>query len=438
MVYDNNIQAVPRSDDENHDSHDHIPSQSATPSGARTPRPDPSDKRLPGIMHNFFGQVGTKSITASLIHHTPLASMLEVGAGKGMEQHHGKTSFNGALPTAPSTPEPDANSATKECQQTLVGKSGALSLSDNSTCLNVSDYPTPPVSSSSSFVQKEVDSDESPGSKERSPEGNGAEHPLKERKKSAANVLPLSSRQRTAGLKSLSGTSGIIASPSVHTAHLSNPTTAQASTAPSSPTHKPPPASALSSLTASYLELSKLTDNVALAPRKKSTPPLTPRALSASGTDGAPRSPAPNSKLQQSTASELPSISTQPHPTKPIEDTINPADIKPPKGKLFIKISEARGLKPSHDPYVVCVFEWTEYISNGPKAEKAEKEREEPREKDTLFGGMPIKRSGSDMGRSIAIPMKSRQNSTTSLNDQKGLKTGKQVTDPKWEHEATL
>jgi serine/threonine protein kinase SCH9 len=39
------------------DGHDQIGSTSSTPPGASTPRPDPTDKRLPGILHSYFGQV---------------------------------------------------------------------------------------------------------------------------------------------------------------------------------------------------------------------------------------------------------------------------------------------------------------------------------------------------------------------------------------------
>ena len=53
------------------------------------------------------------------------------------------------------------------------------------------------------------------------------------------------------------------------------------------------------------------------------------------------------------------------------------------------------------------------------------------------MGGVPIQRSGSDMGRSIAIPMKSRQSSTTSLDDHKDFKNGR-VTNPRWDHVAVL
>ena len=60
------------------------------------------------------------------------------------------------------------------------------------------------------------------------------------------------------------------------------------------------------------------------------------------------------------------------------------------------------------------------------------------RRREQSMGGVPIRKSGSDMGRSMAIPMKSRQSSTTSLSDQKDFKGGKNVTDPTWNHEAVL
>ncbi|KAL8978738.1 MAG: hypothetical protein Q9177_006322, partial [Variospora cf. flavescens] len=44
---------------------DFIGSESATPSGVATPRPDPVDKRFPGIVHSFFGQVGATSFQSS-------------------------------------------------------------------------------------------------------------------------------------------------------------------------------------------------------------------------------------------------------------------------------------------------------------------------------------------------------------------------------------
>ena len=82
-----------------------------------------------------------------------------------------------------------------------------------------------------------------------------------------------------------------------------------------------------------------------------------------------------------------------------------------------------------YNPYAVCACEEVESIAK-------------PRDVDNIgeqpMGGVPIQRSGSDMGRSIAIPMKSRQSSTTSLDDHKEFKNGRQVTNPRWDHVAVL
>lgn len=103
-----------------------------------------------------------------------------------------------------------------------------------------------------------------------------------------------------------------------------------------------------------------------------------------------------------------------------------------------MKIQEARGLRPCYEPYVVCVFEWNEYISKGPRTAEMDLDKEDAVNKDDGVGGVPIKRSASDTGRPVAIPMKSRQSSTTSSSDPRDLKGVKQVTDPKWDREAVL
>ena len=58
-----------RFDEENHD---HI--GSATPSGVVTPNPNPTDKRLPGIIHGYFGQVGATCFLVVATH--PLLCLL--------------------------------------------------------------------------------------------------------------------------------------------------------------------------------------------------------------------------------------------------------------------------------------------------------------------------------------------------------------------------
>ncbi|RSL80375.1 hypothetical protein CEP51_006636 [Fusarium floridanum] len=106
------------------------------------------------------------------------------------------------------------------------------------------------------------------------------------------------------------------------------------------------------------------------------------------------------------------------------------------KGKLTIKINEARGLRKSRDPYVVVVFQRSELISSGPRHIE---------EDDNLsvatpgMGGIAIQRQGSDSGRAMAIPMRSRQSSNTSISDYNTFRNRSarlSFTNPKWDAEA--
>merc|ERR1712093_270583 len=108
-----------------------------------------------------------------------------------------------------------------------------------------------------------------------------------------------------------------------------------------------------------------------------------------------------------------------------------------PKGKLTVKIAEARGLRKSRDPYVVAVFQRNELVSKGPLPSDID-ENEDPTS--SPMGGIPIARSGSDSGRPMAIPMKSRQSSNTSLSDYRDFKSKgrKSMTNPKWDTEAVF
>ena len=112
-------------------------------------------------------------------------------------------------------------------------------------------------------------------------------------------------------------------------------------------------------------------------------------------------------------------------------------NLRPPKGKLFVRISEARGLKPSHDPYCLCVFEYNEYITKGPRVNGEGHSPVDYRTSSDFLGGLAIQRTGSDSGRTIAIPMKSRQNSAASFSERPA-RPRTEITDPKWEHELTL
>ena len=192
--------------------------------------------------------------------------------------------------------------------------------------------------------------------------------------------------------------------------------------------------------------ISKLTENAAIGPRAKNTPPLTPRAMSnenhphtekrsALSTTSSPapanrRSDPGNEKRSRKSKEASPSQSTTSSDGPPVGSL---------KGKLSVQIAEARGLRPSVDPYVVCVFEWNEYISKGASEEGGEDTEEKSKGKKDTLGSVPIQRTDSDSGRPLAIPMKSRQSSNNSqMDNNHDQKNSAQVTDPQWNHEAVL
>ncbi|KAI0391375.1 serine/threonine-protein kinase sck1 [Xylariaceae sp. FL0594] len=111
----------------------------------------------------------------------------------------------------------------------------------------------------------------------------------------------------------------------------------------------------------------------------------------------------------------------------------------PQRGKLTIKIREGRGLRRSRDPYVVAVFQRNELISHGPRTFEDEDEGTPPATGHPM-GGIPISRQGSDSGRPMAIPMRSRQSSNTSTSDFAAFRnrTRRSFTSPKWDAEAVF
>ncbi|KAM0252100.1 hypothetical protein ACHAQJ_007897 [Trichoderma viride] len=106
------------------------------------------------------------------------------------------------------------------------------------------------------------------------------------------------------------------------------------------------------------------------------------------------------------------------------------------KGRLTIKIVEARGIRKSRDPYVVAVFQRSELISGGPHAIE---EEEHVIGTPSGLGAIPMKRQVSDSGRPMAIPMRSRQSSNTSISDYNTFRNRTSRTlysSPKWDAEA--
>jgi protein-serine/threonine kinase len=186
--------------------------------------------------------------------------------------------------------------------------------------------------------------------------------------------------------------------------------------------------------------LSKLTGKAPDVVPLKNTPPLTPRAMSneesaekksVTSVTSQPRephveAPQPTQDSMDSSADEITTKLDEAFPREISSSPQNGAPVGALKGKLFVKISEARGLRPSTDPYVVCVFEWNEYISKGAKDGEEEQKR---RQMDA--------EAEAEAGRPMAIPMKSRQSSHNSALD--GEHKGRMpVTDPHWDHEAVL
>ncbi|KAL6169285.1 Serine/threonine-protein kinase [Exserohilum turcicum] len=140
----------------------------------------------------------------------------------------------------------------------------------------------------------------------------------------------------------------------------------------------------------------------------QATPPQTPRTRSQ------------ETKPQPSNLSRTSNASDQSKESKT-------APVVAPKGKLAVTISEGRGLVPSVDPYVVCQFQWAEYISDGPRHDESKKGRPP----------IQMKRTESQMNHPMAIPMKSRQSSNSGhSSDPRENSSLEEVTCPKWEHEA--
>ena len=325
----------------------------------------------------------------------------------------------GTLPTASSSPgEQDGT----DLPQPLFQESQNQAQDDRLDPMTAPAYPTPPSSSSSSSTRKVSEAGSDGSFQTRAADVSHSCHPLLQRHGSGSSASPVRTRRQTVGLNPLSS---ITTSSSVNAAHISNPTSSSSSSIPTTPTMDVPGKSALSSLS-SHLELTRLTDH-AVSPRTKSTPPLTPRALSNDGSESARQTPSTTEQGYEKSSANGSTAAPTPRSSPPVG---------PPKGKLFVIIAGARGLRPSFNPYAVCAFEEIESIAAGVRQGETEASPE-ARSRDQATGGLLIRAPNVEMGRSMAIPMKSRQSSTTSLKDQKEFKNGR-ITDPIWNHEAVL
>lgn len=391
---------------------DHIDSDTPR-SGIATPVPDPSDKRLPGIIHSsYFGQVGkgsSTSPTCSVYHSKNTALGSESGKPKPSEK-----ATNEMLPVASkssSEPERDCDVNDESSKSSFKeqldggGRQGPA----------IHPYPTPPTSSTPSLHKLKLSDSSSDGERHRAA-ANTSKH-----RKSISDSFPSHSRRGSSMLNPLSN---IVTASNVHATHFSNPSEPHPSTTPYTPVDSKcsvPPSP-------SYDRLKALTDDAA-NPREKSTPSTPTRALS-NQTAASDASTSTRSEKAANTSSSTPDVPV------PKTSAKNGGAVR---GKLTVKIREARGIRRSQDPYVVAVFQRNELVSKGPRVEEDD---EEEMKSPMAMGGIPISRTASDTGRPpMAIPMKSRQSSNTSLTDYREFKKSKArraTTSPVWDTEAVL
>ena len=421
-------------------------SNSPSPTGITTPHPDPSDKRLPSLMPSYL-QVGLpldarlSPPTARLLpSEPPSARNMQPKAlvtGTRDDQSSGHTSSpsgsfvmmerNDAL-GATSSPAP----SDKKFDDAEELAPDALPPTTN--------LPTPPYCSACSLLQKEPDQQDSESS--LADKGVGSIfNTLKNYLTPATSTPPSSEPQSRHRQHSLPVSS--ISDDPVLASHFSNPSLLSASDAlclPEAPllNHEQPHVSLSSE------NLAKLTGNVSDLSIMKNTPPLTPRAMSNEGSQPEKQPPPTSSphpsepvrtssnEMHDDNSTSTDEISGKLNEAFPPEPSSSPQPGPPvasQKGKLYVKISEARGLRPGFDPYVVCVFEWNEVISKSAQdEEEASLERQHQEQE----------RTARESGRPMAIPMKSRQSSNNSSMEAPDHRGRAPVTAPHWNHESVL
>jgi hypothetical protein len=388
-----------------HDEHDHIGSNSSTPPGAHTPRPDLVDKRLPSLINSYFGQVCDTFRSRPISANGPRNSTIPSTNVEKMEIGPAQQRSNG-LPTAPASPTDGG----------LEGQDlPTLPSHERVHPPKSAPYPTPPTSSSSSIHR--ASKGDASGGTSASDLGSAARTGSTQEGKSELGSSPQSVRRHTFAMNS--PLSNVVAAPTV-TPHISNPVTDLSSNSFSSPILAHLTSSRRPSASLSHKESSRLTEGTSVPLSKQATPtqtpPQTPRT----------RSQEDGKASGAATPSGKGSAASGP----------NGATIGPVLGKLSVEISEGRGLRSSMDPYVVCQFQCAEYISEGPINEDSENHRDGGIATPSGTGSMGINLTGNERGgRPQAIPMRSRQSSHAGRNMASSLM---ETTDPKWKHKATL
>ena len=388
-----------------HDDRDPIGSNSSTPPGVMTPRPDLTDKRLPGIMHSYFGQVrfSLRTRPRSVQDPAPVPPTSPEREGEAGEQKPGFEGLDGSSSPLPShgsssTPRPDRLARTQ----------------------TFGSYVSPPILSSSLSVPH-IGADERADGPRLLDRNLPSDRAFSDRSTNLSAKVPTDQTRRQTLSSSDHGWSPV-AAPIAGSTRKSNPASESSPPKPSNPFPSHPTLSRRPSGSQATDDSNALTQGCSTRKHAHSTPPQTPRTQSQ------------EEEQQQQVNITCATSALRISDSK--SSSSSTASVLPPKGKLLVSISEGRNLRPSVDPYVVCQFQWAEYISEGPI--NGEPSRPHAAMRRDGLGGIAIKRTQSDQGRPMAIPMTSRQNSNTSVNDSREPKAGGMVTDPKWEHEAML
>ncbi|KAF5025284.1 hypothetical protein F66182_2617 [Fusarium sp. NRRL 66182] len=386
-------------------------------SGVATPQPDLQDKRLPGIM-SYFGQVRKHTSTASLPLSTPNSSRSESGTTTAATLDRIK-----AQPTPPNGLQLQAHtkSSPRSCDASALDRSllqhERLNLKPSTTERdehNLSHpYPSPPTSqpsSSGGSISLDMISADS-GAQGRATAEPKSLTQQSQFKKPAASPFTTTHFQTSNDPSLPKLDSSTNAAPTRDSIVLSHP--------------EPGAILSARSVTASgkwhildgLKELTRMTFKSG-----NSTPTRAMSAARPSASDRAPSSGRTSHDGAEVSGTQTPRSS-------------GGAQAPAAKGKLTIKINEARGLRKSRDPYVVVVFQRSELISGGPH--HIDEEDNLSVDPPPAHGGIPIQRTGSDSGRPLAIPMRSRQSSNTSITDYSRNRPGRlSFTNPKWDAEA--
>ncbi|KAJ2982829.1 hypothetical protein NUW58_g4330 [Xylaria curta] len=398
-------------------------------SGIATPQPDLKDKRLPGIM-SYFGQVRSPH-SALPFYFRPFSQTRDTEM------------------LCPTAPQEEKDSERKIDRTSAVGMAASLDdelvvspllphermeplepleptqPSQQATSF-FNPYPTPPCSKTPSERGQKL-SDASADSGRDSPicpptrpsigtptmSGSGY---LTDKIRRATLASPVTSivTTDTVLLSCVSKPSGCVTASNTSNSHLDSEPLKVDRITP------------VSDQRDSVNRLRKLT----LTTTTKSGPPTPTRALSTAQPSAAEDRSSSQTSRNGTESNGRQSISTS---------RSGGVQAPPQRGKLTIKIREGRGLRKSRDPYVVAVFQRSELISPGPRTFEDDDEVIVPTSS-VHMGGIPISRQGSDSGRPMAIPMRSRQSSNTSISEYTAFRnrTRRSFTSPKWDAEAVF